>query len=1158
MAAQGAGRRIHLRLFLEGIEVPVIGAMVSSAIGSGASANIQVVPTDRAMELKPRTLVHLFYLDEGVQGSGPVAEEDWGRSQIRGEYRLMFCGEIVSMSTQKQSGSRSLTFQCLDTSSYWDTTYQYMMQVSNGESFVERPAAFLGASDNLFDNLVNDPSEKLRQLLTDSPKTPDLQDATGLLGGVIRVLESVGGVPGVEGGANLYNTIAEMRIKNTHQIGAAEDDTSSEDLFDIKVFTSWLTDQLGGMGELITLRDVISLLNSHIYHNVVPITTPRYVLGKKVVDTVGGESAETVETNEIEDSSNIHQHYKKHGCTEELADLTVITAQQIGASPYHLAAIIDAETNNSWSTRAANRVFPNGKDGWPPSTWATGLLQFTPVNTHHLSPLTARVSNAFDLNKRSGGNLTREDMKASQTKYNGLASAAERSAYLKRINDSREIVADVIADMTAKEQFDLMISYFGKGGTFSLRELVLTTFHPDFLGINPATNQLWKDSEALPDNVAAFNKPLKTVGEYWKKIKARVVPGKSGIDDEVTTKDAKTYDEKRKGARLLTQVIRPDVWFVAPPRCNVIFPEQQLNVNYSRDYMREVTRLQLRTNLEIISDGTSVQDALMEFYAYSPRVQEFADEFEKNAHLQKLFLMSHEKFTGIIPRFERMGQVNFHLNKESALAVARTNQGLSSEENALRKHAADFNFFRHRFSSRSLEASLYFNPYLALGFPGVVIQRGFTPPNGMSVTQVLDKIQESASGFESNGSMVYLPTAMVGLVSSLNHSISQSGGTTQASFTQVRAHRTADGSDDDFLNVFIGDVERSVNSHEIVTSFTFDSVQALLDDEQAKWLYATSDFGLREDPRSVTRTMKTFADAKVGSIGPNKGTISKAETSSNKFHVLGPGYEVNNPDVPPLPPVLEGHDSTKAAIFFDTITYTETVKLSKEEKERFKAIKLKTPVEMALFPPWFSEVYFNDKIGEKVYQPFFGTGSIVDDQVFQIGKKKLGEISSTEVTVKLGDDAKAGVEKKESDDLTIKQNVSIAQAVDALATIYGYMKSIQGDHLDITKFIQRYTFRPVARLEEVLGSNGSAALEYDSNGELTKGREGFHSRAVAPLSGLKGLAKNPNQALNKASGGSVIQLDPDLDPRPERQAKVMEYRRELLGRQGDLGRGLEG
>ena len=155
MAAHGQGRKIHLRLFMEGVEVPVIGATVNAAIGAGASANIQVVPTDRAMELKPRTLVHLFYLDEGTKAStgGRVREEDWGTSTIGNEYRLLFCGEIVSLGVSKQPGSRSVTFQCLDTSSYWDTTYQYMINLSSTDKFVERPAAFLGASDNLFDNL---------------------------------------------------------------------------------------------------------------------------------------------------------------------------------------------------------------------------------------------------------------------------------------------------------------------------------------------------------------------------------------------------------------------------------------------------------------------------------------------------------------------------------------------------------------------------------------------------------------------------------------------------------------------------------------------------------------------------------------------------------------------------------------------------------------------------------------------------------------------------------------------------------------------------------------------------------------------------------------------------------------------------------------------
>ena len=63
MTQASPGFLLHLRLFLEGIEIPVISAGVTATIGSGATATIDIVPDDTLDQILPRTTVHLFYLD---------------------------------------------------------------------------------------------------------------------------------------------------------------------------------------------------------------------------------------------------------------------------------------------------------------------------------------------------------------------------------------------------------------------------------------------------------------------------------------------------------------------------------------------------------------------------------------------------------------------------------------------------------------------------------------------------------------------------------------------------------------------------------------------------------------------------------------------------------------------------------------------------------------------------------------------------------------------------------------------------------------------------------------------------------------------------------------------------------------------------------------
>ena len=88
---------LHLRLFLEGIEVPVIGANISINTDFPATAQIQIIATPEALRLKERTLVHLFTLDDQV-----ISElgEDPIKAEFGSNYSLIFCGEVLGLKTE--------------------------------------------------------------------------------------------------------------------------------------------------------------------------------------------------------------------------------------------------------------------------------------------------------------------------------------------------------------------------------------------------------------------------------------------------------------------------------------------------------------------------------------------------------------------------------------------------------------------------------------------------------------------------------------------------------------------------------------------------------------------------------------------------------------------------------------------------------------------------------------------------------------------------------------------------------------------------------------------------------------------------------------------------------------------------------------------------
>lgn len=256
------GKPLHLRLFLEGEEVPVISAHVAVSINAPASASIQVIPLDEATYLKPRTMVHLFYLDSWVGGS---------------EYKILFSGELLGFSYQQTPQSRGLVLQCVDFSSYWDAARVGALEYGDSNSALTDKSAFYGANASLIDNLVSHDAEQLVNLLKETPQTPGLETVSGLAGGIVRILEAVSGIPGVAKGINDFFTVAELRCKLLEQITAEENDDTAYNLLNAGVFDQWLRQGIQNGGVQITFRDLIKLLFQYIYYEMVPNPTAKFV-----------------------------------------------------------------------------------------------------------------------------------------------------------------------------------------------------------------------------------------------------------------------------------------------------------------------------------------------------------------------------------------------------------------------------------------------------------------------------------------------------------------------------------------------------------------------------------------------------------------------------------------------------------------------------------------------------------------------------------------------------------------------------------------------------------------------------------------------------------------------------------------------------------------
>ena len=1069
-------RQLHIRLFLEGVEAPVVGAQIRATLGGAAAAQIQVIPTDRGMELLPGTMAHLFYLDtddpgfEQVQEDGTAAstrEKDHRPTGSQNRfYKLIFSGEVVGFHFVKQPSSRSLILQCMDTSKHWDTTYQYMLDASVDGNLVNNAANFTGSGSDFVNTGVDETTTApLAALLVEGgPQTAGLEGAKGLLGGLIRMLEEVGGVAGQTRGINDFTTIAEALVKNLFQIAADSDDDSALQLLDATEFEDMLKGTLQQLGGRVSLRDIIRVINSIIYHDIAPNPAPFYAQGTA-------------------------------------AAASYATADYAGAADVTL--------------QAPERLHPR-------------LVSFWDALKASSPPAGA---------KYSAGNSTRsaEDQMKAFRAGNSKARPGKSPH-----NYDKSLALDV---------------YVIRGGKISNdpADYKLIGNMAEEMGLTWGGN--WKSFRDVPHvQITAWRSAIGTSAQLGEEADPEPTP----VTDELPSTEL-TDEDKRATARLLTQVFRPDIWYVPPPRCNVFFPENYVSFSYARNYLQEITRLQLSIGSELLG-----QDDFLSDYYYAPMIEALKEKLGTRGQLDDVFLLPHEKYSGIIPEFQSMQDVGFYLKKISDAEASATAKDKFAQQ------VAAFDFFKKRFSSRTLSVSGgYFTPFPVTGFPALVIQKGLPPIPEMPTSKILQMINEGDTdidkGFLVGEDRVYLPTQFLGLVESVDHSITQSGGVTSLTMSHVRAHRSADGQDDEFLNHLITRAETTLTKVEVTTTLKVASPAYTEDPETLRIVSQVTPQGSNPE---LSRS--GGGEMRVGSPGPQGGTITQIETSKQLVEgpsLLGLAYNL-----------------------YTEVKIVEEVDASSSAAAKVKAADVRPPVEMVLAPPWVSDLYGNDKIGAGIYQPFFGTGSIVDEQSFRerrgtaSGKNtstpggdlfanategEVGALSDFGGTIsgspaedlttvrtsrqEAGEDPDAPVSLEDSVQAKIDSQgtavrpISIAQAVDTLSTIYGSLKA--QEDMDVHRFIHRYTYRPIATMDEVLGHpefslDADGKPVRDTSGQVI-GFEGFHSRAVSGLGELKGLA------LPSESGQDDV--DPEMDPRPGRRARVVRYISELTGLSGSKG-----
>ncbi len=1034
----GAVQRVKIRLFVEGVEIPCISATVQSAPNSPLVCSLQVLPLAEGTRFLPRSIIHLFFIDEfeaevpnirTTEKGRKVASTTFERVKERESkatdvevesdvndhrlqhYKLLFVGELMGFAWSKSPRSRSLVLQCSDLSNYWDYAYQHNNTDLFGPGY---KALFSGGSTNLFTDLLSSPGEIASKILqTPSTRYPQLK---GLLGGIVHLLEAIGGSYYYDkkyAGHNLFFSIAELRLHITQMITAYDKDPTSSALMG-GGYDALFGRSLGSLGDQVSFRTVVNKLVSFIFHETYAQPCPKFSPGSG--STVSGFTRKKV--------SDYPEMAGAMALSEGVLQLVRTTL-----------GLIDTDKAAAGKQAAQLRIAKNSCE---------------------------RVSRAVRAVKGQAASAAKQIAAALATTSNQLGIAA---------NSLNPTTYEVARMAPMRRQGD--------------DTPVDTT---------PVTG-------TTPANYG-------TVRTALEKIVSLLAPLKRL---EVNTNSSK----EAVPASLKQQIFRPDVWFSAPPRCNVLFPDHYLQLNFNRSFMAEPTRLMLKTHDEFFGE-----DELFDNFYFAPKALTVKAEANTLRNILQNDVMDHELFTGILPVFEKMGEFNIFAAKSGVV------NGKVGKVGAAQR-ATNFLYFKYRFAARQMQVACRFIPYIACGFPGLVIDKyvdldaikGYGQSRGTTADS-----QGYASGLSP-----LLGTHFLGNFTEVTHQLDQRTGTTSINCSYARQV--------DETTEFLG------AQQETMTKVIKQQDEKSLRSSVAAAIYP---------PR-------------IGSMGPGRGRIVAVEDvtsdyamldgkgSTQSLPLLGADRDKKTKQLTLKVPVgirqlASAYGAAVAEYVGDQFILVEFRAFRVSETKQIETSEtVFLPPEEYIRPNWYGACWAPSNISE-VYYDFFDIGSITEATQVQNsdGDEAGGVYGSNDATAILNHISETGEDIKLAANqilaLSQTKNATIAQAVALLVLSYSVVRH---GKFDTDAFIRSYTWRPIATLLDMFGSND---LTLSEDGlDVLQGIEGFHSRAFGPFDNLFGLVPpEVNEILGLKEGSTASHR---ADTRKRKRAAVLEYAATLkLGR----------
>jgi hypothetical protein len=639
-------------------------------------------------------------------------------------------------------------------------------------------------------------------------------------------------------------------------------------------------------------------------------------------------------------------------------------------------------------------------------------------------------------------------------------------------------------------------------------------------------------------------------------------------------------------SRLNMFLFTPDLFMVPPPRCNVLFPDQYLSVNFGRAWMSEITRLWMFGQTSAGSE-TSVG-------YFSPNVSILNGPKAKDAAAAAgaglSFLMDHEVFSGPIPALESVGDMNVFKkihqqnlnstkgkgdkNPPDPTGALFSGQARYSPQEHLQR-AANYLFFAKRHEGRTMSVEARFSPHLIVGLPMLL----------------LDPV-EGSRDLQATGEP---GTHYVGTIAAIAHHINAQGGaSTQIQLMKCRAHNegvdifdpknregiervegyekkittvkkrkriigtAAAGAGDQLVDKF-GDAKtlspQWIANASGVAPNRYSKDGELLTDVYESRVYDSEDGKQYRVSTTERGTRKVRIIVKevpyAANEDPNKSDVTSGIFADKKLGIFKTFFEIGDAPVLSNQAVGETDPAKRSFTKYEVSTEVTT--------RDTKAKALSFTFEATATPPWFANIYLSYNIGAEFYRPMLGCGSVLDEAILSVREQeKVTQPTDPATTYSMRLPAADGttlVDVPIPRELTYPALSTLSAAEQLSRTWLG----LRENNANLPLFIESYTARKYATLLDIMGNSASSALRPKNGFIDVYARdqagyvEGFHENAFGNHGPMLDLHGDPliQEPLVKsiARGGwkppTKREVSPMADPRAERYLRISQYVAEI-------------